>query len=85
MIGPQTRHWLVDAGIGAFAGGIIGLILAVNVVIYAGPDQGYESSINDVFEHSIITGLAAIALVIAGPIVGIVIARRLRNQRRRVN
>lgn len=66
---------------GAAAGGIVGLIVAVNLVIYFGPDQGYESTIREVFDHSIVLGLITVAVLVAGPVAGIVIVRRSRRQR----
>lgn len=76
-----ARGWLVDIVIGTTVGAIAGAIVAVNVVIYAGPDQGYESSIGDVFDHSALLGLVVVAMLAGGPIVGIVIARRHRRHR----
>ena len=59
---------------------LFGLILAVNLVIYLGPDLGYESSIGEVFDHNTLLGLAIVTVIVAGPVVGIMIALRLRQQ-----
>ena len=65
--------------IGAAAGVVVGLIVAVNLVITFGPDQGYESSIGEVFDHSVVLGLVVVGVVVAGPLLGIVMALRLRR------
>lgn len=66
----------IDTALGVIVGGIVGFIVAVNVVIYAGPDSGYESSVDDVFRHSPLTGLVAATALLGGPIIGVVIVRR---------
>ncbi len=80
---PTDRLGSRLAGIvvGATIGLVVGLIVAVNLVIYLGPDQGYESNIAEVFEHSTVLGLAVVAVVVAGPIFGIAMARRMQHQR----
>lgn len=65
---------------GSVAGGVIGAIVAVNVAIYAGPDEGYEASIADVFEHNTVTGLLVVSILIGAPLVGIALVHRLRQQ-----
>ncbi|MDH5520696.1 MAG: hypothetical protein OEZ14_09190 [Acidimicrobiia bacterium] len=76
----ERRGWLLDIIIGSVIGGVVGAIVAVNVAIYAGPDEGYEASIRDVFEHNTIIGLVVVAILIGGPLVGIALARRLRRR-----
>ena len=82
-VDARTRGWLIDLVVGAMAGGVIGAIAAVNLVIYAGPEEGYEASPGRVFEHSLVLGLVVVAVLAGGPILGVVLARRLRGQRAR--
>lgn len=79
------RRARARAGILVVAGGVAGLVVgaiaALNIAIFFGPDQGYESSIVDLFESNVLVGLLAVAAMVAGPVVGIVIA--MRSNRRR--
>jgi membrane protein DedA with SNARE-associated domain len=77
-----TRRWLIDGLAGALLGGIAGAVAAVNVVIYAGIEGGYEANLAEVFRQSVPVGIAAVALLVAGPIVGVLVARRRRRRRR---
>lgn len=79
----RRRSRLVGIAIGAAVGGIAGLIVAVNLVITFGPDQGYESSIGEVFEHNVVLGLVVVGIVVAGPLTGILMARRMQQSQRR--
>jgi hypothetical protein len=79
--GKGFRGWLVDLAAGGILGGAAGLVVAVNLVIFLGPEQGYESSIQDVFDHSTILGVVVLAILAAGPIVGVLLARRRRASR----
>lgn len=76
----HRRSQLIAMIGGAAAGGIAGLVVAVNLVIYLGPDQGYESTIGEVFDHSTVLGFVAVAVVAAGPMAGIAIVRRSRRR-----
>lgn len=73
--------WVVDVLLGVVIGGIVGAIVAVNVVIFSGIDSGYESSLADVFSYNPFVGVLVVAVLVAGPIVGVVVARRLRRNR----
>ena len=79
----RRRGWMLDIIAGVAAGGITGAILAVNLVIVAGPDQGYETTIPEVFDHNVLLGVATVTLLAAGPVVGIITARRVRRGRDR--
>lgn len=81
VVKPNNRRRMIDTITGVIGGGIVGAIVAVNIVIYAGPDDGYESSIDDVFRHNVLIGVVTVAALIAGPILGVVVARRLRTRR----
>jgi len=49
-------------------------------VITAGVDRGYEASLAEVFEESAVLGVAVLAILVAGPIVGVYAARRIRQK-----
>jgi uncharacterized membrane protein YesL len=82
---PRTRGWLADTLIGGIVGGVVGAIVAVNFVIFIGIDGGYEASITDVFRQSVIAGIVTVTVLLAGPVLGVVGARRLRRKRARPN
>lgn len=81
----NTRGWIVDIAVGGLIGGILGAIVAVNVVIFSGIDSGYESSLTDVFEYSVVVGLIASLVLVAAPVLGVMLARRARARRARRN
>lgn len=63
---------------GAVVGAVVGAIAAVNVVIFSGMEEGYETSLPEVFRQNSLVGVAAVGLLVAGPIVGAFVARRRR-------
>ena len=75
------KGWLTDLLIGGISGGLIGAVVAVNVVIYSGIERGYEATIPEVFRESVFLGSFVVAILVAGPLAGVWIARRLRRQR----
>lgn len=77
----RRRVWLVDAVVGGIVGGVVGAIVAVNFVIYVGIDRGYEASIADVFGQNMLAGIVTVTVLVAGPVLGVVVARRLRRKR----
>jgi hypothetical protein len=74
----HTRGRIIGTLAGAIIGLVVGGIVAVNLVIFAGVDQGYEASLPEVFETNVLLGLATVAVLIAGPIVGVIVALRIR-------
>lgn len=78
------RSWLGDVVVGGLVGGVIGAIVAVNVVIFTGIEGGYEASINEVFEQDKLIGCLTVAVLIAGPVLGAVVARSMRRKRARL-
>jgi hypothetical protein len=68
---------------GGLTGAAIGVIAAVNFVIFTGIEQGYESSLVEVFEYSVIAGIVTVTILLAGPVLGVLVARRLRRSRAR--
>lgn len=77
----NARGWLVDIAVGGFAGLVVGLLVAVNVVIYTGIEGGYEATIGDVFRQNLLVGLLATVIVLGGPVGGIYVLRMLRRKR----
>lgn len=74
----SRRDWLVDVLIGGLIGGIVGAIAAVNFVIFSGMERGYESTIPEIFTQSVPAGVVTVALLAAGPLVGVLLRRRRR-------
>ena len=70
----------MDAVVGGLVGGVLGAIVAVNVVIYSGVEGGYEAALGDVFAHSVALGILVVAILLAGPVAGVVFARRRRHR-----
>ena len=77
------KGWLVDLTVGGLVGGLVGAVAAVNFVIYTGIEQGYEASLAEVFQHSLIAGIVTVMILVAGPVLGVLTARRLRRKRAR--
>jgi hypothetical protein len=81
----DTRHgwgsWIVDIAFGTLAGGIVGAILAVNVVIYPGIDDGYEASVRQVFDEKPAVGVLAATVLVASPSIAVTALRRARKKR----
>ncbi len=77
----RTRAWVLDLVVGGTVGGVVGSIVAVNVVIFAGMDRGYESSPADVFEQNPLVGLLVLVVLLGGPVLGVMTARRIRRGR----
>jgi hypothetical protein len=78
---PAKSGWFVDIVAGGIVGGVAGAIVAVNFVIYAGIERGYEATIPELFRQSVVAGVITVAVLVAGPVVGVWIARRLRRRR----
>jgi hypothetical protein len=68
---------LLDVAIGVVLGGVAGAIVAVNLVIFAG--IGYDVTISEVFRRNGLLGVLVVAILIGGPIAGIVSMRRYRR------
>lgn len=78
----RRRRLLLDLVVGGLIGAVVGAIVAVNIVIYSGVERGYETPLPEVFASSPITGMLAVLALIAGPIAGMLVARRRRSKRR---
>lgn len=75
------RAWVIDVLLGGLAGGLLGGVVAVNLVIYYGVDRGYEASLSEVFEQSPLLGVVVVGALLAGPIVGVLTAHMQRVKR----
>jgi len=74
----STRGRL-DIVIGVVIGGLGAAIVAVNLVIFAG--IGYDVTIAEVFRRNALLGTAVVAILLAGPIAGVLVMRRYRRTR----
>lgn len=61
---------------GVVVGAITGAVVAVNVVIFSGAEDGYETSLPELFDQNVMLGLLVVVILVSGPIVGGVIASR---------
>lgn len=75
------RSRLIDIVAGGIGGGVVGAVIAVNVVIYSGIERGYEATIPEVFRENVFVGFVVVAILVAGPLIGVWAARRVRRQR----
>lgn len=70
----------------AFGGGLVGLlvgwILAVNIVIFSGVDQGYEVTLPELFSDNPAIGTLAVVAVVAGLLGGGLTGLRLHRSGR---
>ncbi len=80
LMSPGARAWSIDLLFGVLLGGIAGAILAVNVVIFSGIDGGYEATIPEVFRENALLGALVVVILVAGPVAGVVLARRRRSR-----
>ena len=71
---------IANGAIGAILGFAVGAIIAVNVVITAGVDQGYQASLPEIFDESLILGIVIVSILAAGPVLGVIIANRLQRR-----
>lgn len=72
--------WIVDITIGAVVGTIVGAIVAINVGLLLGID--YEQAISGAFSRTSWGGWLVTLLLVAGPVCGVWLMRKLRADRR---
>jgi amino acid transporter len=77
----RTPRFIGASILGAVIGAIVGAVVAVNIAIFVGPDQGYESSIGDLFDANPFVAVLTVFVLAVGPVVGIVVARKTANRR----
>lgn len=78
----QRKHLWFDVLAGGLVGMVVGAIVSVNIVIYSGVEDGYQATPSEVFSHSPVFGVLAVLALIAGPVAGVLVARRQRRNRR---
>ena len=71
----------MDVVIGGVVGIVIGAIVAVNIVIFAGIDDGYEASPSEVFDQNAVVATAATAALVVSPFAAVILLRRSRRHR----
>ncbi|NHZ70849.1 MAG: hypothetical protein GWP18_04340 [Proteobacteria bacterium] len=71
---------LLAGAAGALGGLAVGAVIAVNIVIFSGIEPGYEATIPEVFSQNVAVGIVTVAVLAAGPIVGVAVALRLRGR-----
>lgn len=82
MMSERIRHpWLVDLVVGGIVGGVVGAVAAVNLVIFSGIERGYEANLVEVFQQSPVVGVIVVALLLGGPVLGVLFARTVRHKR----
>jgi energy-converting hydrogenase Eha subunit B len=57
---------------------IVAVIIILNLHIIVGLEEGYAASPVEVFESSVLVALVDVALLVAGPVLGILAVSRLR-------
>lgn len=79
---PRNAHRLLaNATLYALAvpGGLfVAVIIILNLHIIVGLEEGYAAGPVEVLESSVLVALADVALLIAGPVLGILAVSRLR-------
>jgi len=79
----QARHTVITMALSmlaALCGFVVAVIVILNVHILVGLEDGYAASPADVFAWSVLLGVVDIALLIAGPLLGIVAISRFRSR-----
>ena len=70
------RRLAIRVVFGAVVGLVAGAIVSINVVIFGGIEDGYEASVAQVFEENVFVGVIAALVLVAGPVIGVIIALR---------
>jgi len=79
----QARHTVMTMALSVLAtlgGLVVAVIVILNLHIFVGLKDGYAASPADVFEWSVLLGVVDIALLVAGPVLGIVAASMFRRR-----
>jgi len=78
----QARHTVMTTALSVLAslgGFVVAVIVILNLHILVGLEDGYAGPA-DVIEWSVLPGVVDIALLVAGPVLGIVAASRFRSR-----
>jgi hypothetical protein len=73
------RQWTIDLVVGVILGGLVGAIVAVNLIITVG--IGYDVSLPEVFRENLLVGVITSVILVSGPIAGVALMRRRRRRR----
>ncbi len=73
------RQQIIDLALGIVGGAVVGAIVAVNFIITIG--IGYDVTLADVYRESPPAGVLTTAILVAGPIIGVVLMRKLSRRR----
>ena len=79
--GSSLRGWIVDLVVGGVLGVIGAAVIVFNLLIYLGVEGGYHAGIQGAFDHNKFTGVLVLATLVAGPLLGVLLARRRRASR----
>lgn len=82
----QERHTVTTMAlsvVAALGGFVVAAIAILNLHILVGLEDGYAASPADVFQWSVLLGMIDIALLVAGPVLGVIAVSRLRRRDRR--
>jgi hypothetical protein len=69
---PHTVMTMALSVVAALGGFVVAVIAILNLHILVGLEAGYAASPADVFEWSVLLGVVDIALLVAGPMLGVV-------------
>jgi hypothetical protein len=78
----EGRQRITDVVVGAIAGGALGFVVALNLVILIGVEGGYEAGVTDIFDHSVLAGIVYLAVLVASPVMGVVLISGRRKRAR---
>lgn len=70
----RTPHRSCSFLLGAVIGGIVGAVLAVNILIFAGVEGGYEASLSDALDQRPVAAITALVVLVLSPLVGAFVA-----------
>ena len=75
----NKRQWIIDLALGVAIGGLVGAIIAVNLIITVG--IGYDVTLPEVFRENMLLGTITTVILVSGPIVGAALMRKRRRRR----
>ena len=76
-----NRERIIDLALGIVGGAVVGAIVAVNLIITVG--IGYDVSLPEVYRANLLVGIITTVILVAGPILGVALMRKLRRDRNR--
>jgi len=77
---PHTAGTMALSAVAALGGFVVAVITILNLHILVGLEAGYAASPADVFTWSVLLGMVDIALLVVGPMLGVVAVSRLRRR-----